>query len=60
MKKIDVALKKTVAKKMIIDGEPWDKIIDETHLRCGDINIGMNDLAFDHADIIHDAIDKGL
>ena len=33
MKKIDVALKKTVAKKMIIDGEPWDKIMDETHLR---------------------------
>ena len=38
----------------------WFTIVDETHLRCGDINIGMNDLAFDHADIIHDAIDKGL
>ena len=37
MKKIDVALKKTVAKKMIIDGEPWDKIIDETHLRLKDL-----------------------
>lgn len=38
----------------------WFTIVDETHLRCGDINIGINDLAFDHADIIHDAIDKGL
>ena len=37
MKKIDVALKKTVAKKMIIDGEPWDKIMDETHLRLKDL-----------------------
>ena len=35
-------------------------LLMKTHLRCGDINIGMNDLAFDHADIIHDAIDKGL
>ena len=37
MKKIDVALKKTVAKKMIIDGEQWDKIMDETHLRLKDL-----------------------
>lgn len=37
MKKIDVALKKTVAKKMIIDGETWDKIMDETHLRLKDL-----------------------
>ena len=29
--------KKTVAKKMIIDGEPWDKIMDETHLRLKDL-----------------------
>ena len=37
MKKIDIALKKTVAKKMIIDGEPWEKIMDETHLRLKDL-----------------------
>ena len=37
MKKIDVALKKTVAKNMIIDGEPWDKIMDETQLRLKDL-----------------------
>ena len=34
MKKIDVALKKTVAKKMIIDGEPWDKICLLYTSRC--------------------------
>lgn len=33
MKKIDIALQKTVAKRMIVDGEPWEKIMDETHLR---------------------------
>ena len=37
MKKIDVTLKKTVAKKMIIDGERWDNIMDETHLRLKDL-----------------------
>ena len=37
MKKIDIALQKTVAKKMIVDGEPWEKIMDETHLRLKDL-----------------------
>ena len=37
MKKIDIALQKTVAKKMITDGEPWDKIMQETHLRLKDL-----------------------
>lgn len=37
MKKIDTALSKTIAKKMIIDGESWEKIMDETHLRLKDL-----------------------
>ena len=37
MKKIDIALQKTVAKRMIVDGEPWEKIMDETHLRLKDL-----------------------
>lgn len=37
MKKIDIALQKTVAKKMIVDGEPWEKIMYETHLRLKDL-----------------------
>lgn len=36
-KKIDIALSNTVAKKMIIDGEPWDDIMNETHLRLKDL-----------------------
>lgn len=36
-KKIDIALSNTVAKKMIIDGEPWDDIMKETHLRLKDL-----------------------
>lgn len=37
MKKIDTLLNRDVAKKMIIDGEPWDKIMDTTHLRLKDL-----------------------
>ena len=37
MKKIDIALQKTVAKRMIVDGEPWEKIMDETNLRLKDL-----------------------
>ncbi|CUP15098.1 MULTISPECIES: hypothetical protein [Clostridium] len=36
-KKIDIALANTVAKKMIIDGDPWDEIMRETHLRLKDL-----------------------
>jgi DNA-directed RNA polymerase subunit H (RpoH/RPB5) len=37
MKKIDAALSKTVAKNMIIKGESWEKIMEETHLRLKDL-----------------------
>lgn len=37
MKKIDEALTKTIAKNMIISGESWEKIMDETHLRLKDL-----------------------
>ena len=37
MKKLDKLLSRDVAKKMIIDGEPWDKIIETTHLRLKDL-----------------------
>ncbi|WP_302698614.1 hypothetical protein [Clostridium sp. 29_15] len=43
MKKIDIALQKTVAKRMIVDGEPWEKIMDETHLRLKDLKIIQRD-----------------
>ena len=33
MKKLDTLLNRDVAKKMIIDGESWEKIMDTTHLR---------------------------
>ncbi len=36
MKKLDKLLSRDVAKKMIIDGEPWD-IIETTHLRLKDL-----------------------
>ena len=37
MKKLDTLLSRDVAKRMIIDGEPWDKIMDTTHLRLKDL-----------------------
>ncbi|MDO5779874.1 MAG: hypothetical protein Q4Q02_05040 [Clostridium sp.] len=37
MKKLDTLLNRDVAKKMIIDGESWEKIIDTTHLRLKDL-----------------------
>lgn len=37
MKKLDIALANTIAKKMIIDGEPWEDIMSETHLRLKDL-----------------------
>lgn len=37
MKKIDKLLNRDVAKRMIIDGESWDKIMQETHLRLKDL-----------------------
>ncbi len=37
MKKIDALLNRDVAKKMIIDGESWEKIIETTHLRLKDL-----------------------
>ena len=37
MKKLDTLLSRDVAKKMIIDGEPWDKIMETTHLRLKDL-----------------------
>ena len=36
-KKIDIALSHTVAKKMLIDGESWDDIMKETHIRLKDL-----------------------
>ena len=33
MKKLDTLLSRDVAKKMIIDGESWEKIMETTHLR---------------------------
>lgn len=38
----------------------WFTIIDDTHLSSGDISISVDDLAFDHAYIIKDALNKGL
>lgn len=37
MKKIDKLLTRDVAKRMIVDGESWDKIIETTHLRLKDL-----------------------
>ena len=37
MKKLEALLSKTIAKRMIVDGEPWDKIIETTHLRLNDL-----------------------
>ena len=37
MKKLDRLLSRDVAKRMIVDGEPWDKIMDTTHLRLKDL-----------------------
>ena len=37
MKKLDTLLSRDVAKKMIIDGEPWNKIMETTHLRLQDL-----------------------
>ncbi|WP_370829960.1 hypothetical protein [Clostridium sp.] len=37
MKKLDTLLDRDVAKKMIIDGESWEKIMDTTHLRLKDL-----------------------
>ncbi|WP_294385019.1 hypothetical protein [uncultured Clostridium sp.] len=37
MKKLDTLLSRDVAKKMIIDGEPWDKIMETTNLRLKDL-----------------------
>ncbi len=37
MKKLDTLLNRDVAKKMIIDGESWEKIMDTTHLRLKDL-----------------------
>ena len=37
MKKLDTLLNIDVAKKMIIDGESWEKIMDTTHLRLKDL-----------------------
>ena len=37
MKKLDTLLSRDVAKKMIFDGEPWDKIMETTHLRLKDL-----------------------
>lgn len=37
MKKLDTLLNRDVAKRMIVDGEAWDKIMDETHLRLKDL-----------------------
>lgn len=37
MKKLDTLLSRDVAKRMIIDGESWDKIMDTTHLRLKDL-----------------------
>lgn len=37
MKKLDTLLNRDVAKKMIIDGESWEKIMDTTHLSLKDL-----------------------
>ena len=37
MKKLDTLLSRDVAKRMIIDGESWEKIMDTTHLRLKDV-----------------------
>ncbi|WP_297713918.1 hypothetical protein [Clostridium sp.] len=37
MKKLDTLLNRDVAKKMIIDGESWEKIMETTHLRLKDL-----------------------
>lgn len=37
MKKLDTLLSRDVAKRMISDGESWDKIIETTHLRINDL-----------------------
>lgn len=37
MKKLDTLLNRDVARKMIIDGESWEKIIETTHLRLKDL-----------------------
>lgn len=37
MKKLDTLLNRDVAKKMIIEGESWEKIIETTHLRLKDL-----------------------
>lgn len=37
MKKLDTLLSRDVAKKIIIDGEPWNKIMETTHLRLKDL-----------------------
>ena len=37
MKKLDKLLTRDVAKRMIIEGESWDKIMDTTHLRLKDL-----------------------
>ena len=37
MKKLDTLLSRDVAKKMIVDREPWDKIMETTHLRLKDL-----------------------
>ena len=37
MKKLDTLLNRDVSKKMIIDGESWEKIMDTTHLRLKDL-----------------------
>ena len=38
----------------------WFTIVDQTHLRCNEVIISLDDLAFDHANIIHDALNKDL
>ena len=37
MKKLYTLLSRDVAKRMIIDGESWEKIMDTTHLRLKDL-----------------------
>ena len=37
MKKLDTLLSRNVKKKMIIDGESWEKIMETTHLRLKDL-----------------------
>lgn len=47
-KRIDVALANTIAKKMIIAGEPWDEIMKETHLRLKDLKRIQRDEISNH------------